>query len=704
MPRDYVKYLHTKNEENREHREHSTLLTKATGIAATALGVGLGALALKSGIVKDAGIKLGSAISNGMRSLNAYGEAVETVMQGRSVLSFLNSDVQDEIEKRLTGNLTKTYLNRSKGPMSGIASKFEQNVFNMQYIKKAVAESHITSLRQQAIFKVMREGTNYSEETIASVEKLMKNKDGWKDVHGVGGFQRYLHGHDVDTEKLGQDFMKDVYDMINRTRPEEYGAWAPTYLGSDYSKVAIDKHIANLHHNVEKDVIAKFIEENNNSTFGKLMKSQSDYRHLTVDEAMKMHDNGHNIFNNIKLPEYAEDGTGKLVETGNMAPFDAASEIKELMKRHSELGKSMIDPGIYTNGTEIEDIRGTIEGMGKAVGFLANNFQLPFVKINPLRLFHYITAEGFATAPEMALLKAGTRQPLITGSAEELSNDIIVAGSKAYDITTGQLVKDNIDLASAQYGIFPRILSNMMGIGQKEAGEGFVGAFKKIFDVGMQNQDVELVRGLKGVTKFFDPEWVRNQYYAAKTVNAFGVAKEVTLPEAANKSFFDQMYKAMSDNVTSLDYQTLQALNPMISEQFSYLTDDAGKMLDLTMSSQDDVISVLNKMIAHNKDSKSSSMQRLRGFFTEYTNNPEAFFSSRTAVNQAEPYFGAFTKNETNLVSKVDMARRAIHQEMIYQMEASGGFNVSDLVKDNIISGESQKSLNELLGLLRFLN
>lgn len=159
---------------------------------------------------------------------------------------------------------------------------------------------------------------------------------------------------------------------------------------------------------------------------------------------------------------------------------------------------------------DIANLKPFYNSISDFVNSLANDFQIPFVGINPIKLFNF-NAPFKDKPPIFEILKKGSIQPVITGSAKPLDFDMFFINGRVYGgiiDENGKIVYDfvnpiatNMVLKSTRAGLNTeaRYLKEMAGLSMrtvKEPGmeEPLRRAWYKIaeiLDVGFQDKPTE---------------------------------------------------------------------------------------------------------------------------------------------------------------------------------------------------------------------
>lgn len=206
---------------------------------------------------------------------------------------------------------------------------------------------------------------------------------------------------------------------------------------------------------------------------------------------------------------------------------DMTLHYSRMMKNKPELGELVLDSGLFIDKStnDFVDIRHVGENLQRRLKYFSNDFEIPFVKLNPLRLLHMQSIQMAKDAPFFKTFTRGAYDPILSGGREPLTGDYFVAGDKVFDIATREMVKDNVYLASAKYGVIPKALYTMAGYERESVTEirKKAGWLRNTFDFGMQEYEDEFSKLYKAITKGSNPDWAVNR--AQPMLNAAYIKK-----------------------------------------------------------------------------------------------------------------------------------------------------------------------------------
>lgn len=182
--------------------------------------------------------------------------------------------------------------------------------------------------------------------------------------------------------------------------------------------------------------------------------------------------------------------------------------------------------------TDTRDFRAAVAGIMDSV---SDDFTVPFVKINPIRMMYFNKFSSLNKPPEFAILSGRTRQPAITKGFDSLKSDHVYVGGNVFDLRDPEkAVAENVRLVEGKMGPVARYYRNMMGLttAKFQKPNDFWGKIRynvgQTLDVGFQDEpigrDISLnfTRGNQQweMPNFYDPTtWP--SYLAKKVHNKF---------------------------------------------------------------------------------------------------------------------------------------------------------------------------------------
>jgi hypothetical protein len=232
---------------------------------------------------------------------------------------------------------------------------------------------------------------------------------------------------------------------------------------------------------------------------------KTGFRHLTLDEAL------------------ARNFT--FGDKGNVL----GQQIQEMLGIDPGFGKRAIDPLIYIDAAgRIRDLRGARQTAGSLVSRMANEFGIPFVGLNPLRMFYVDDIFSNKYKPIIKSFSGDTRQGFVTGTSKPVGNILLWANGKTFNLTGPQFdeflqgtrtsfdpIAVNTYLQSNQ-GPFARTARQVMGLSQKRYIPPASGVKRPVYnwarrlDIGFQDYQPE-GKISKAIYKKISP-WTKDRF------------------------------------------------------------------------------------------------------------------------------------------------------------------------------------------------
>ncbi|UNY39807.1 structural protein [Bacillus phage vB_BauM_KLEB27-3] len=434
--------------------------------------------------------------------------------------------------------------------------------------------------------------------------------------------------------------------------------------------------------------------------FTKMMEKQG-WKQATVEDLLMHKTGGKMDSGSIRLPK--KDGSH----------FEARmnSKLSKLMKLDPKVGDLIADPNLYVNPRgEMLDLRKAAETTWKGLAGFRDNFQIPFLRFNPLDLMHFTSFQAVKEAPQTYFMRRGTidvktgisknietvRHPMAHNQDAKvgpLGKEYVYMSGNVYDVGSGDLVETGKYLASGRFGMYPRALSGMANLHRQDYRDrGFLG---KLFDVGKQENEAVWSRMASTVTKFKDENWERNY----KTLIASGKTEEA----------YKNVYAMLEQHTTPMSDDTISHISSQVKKAYGKLDIDIENMKSpeevmTTLGKLNEATMLPNSGVVQNKE---LSLQ-INQFWAQYRNNPTEFMKNQRIKTDHMPYvpeaLSALDMHETNMIDKLDDVKRLIHQHAIAQVEfansSSSKVTVGSLVREGIRNGQLEtNAMSEVRGL-----
>lgn len=152
---------------------------------------------------------------------------------------------------------------------------------------------------------------------------------------------------------------------------------------------------------------------------------------------------------------------------------------------------------VHAETGEFADLREFRERFGGVLDSLADDFTIPFVKINPIRLLYLRQFSAAHKPPMFYLLHRETIQPAITKNTQALGRDLLFLDGQVVDIVDlDRVVTKNVRLVEGQKGPIARYYRNLVGLSTskytapKSGPRRFLYEVAQLFDVGFQDEPI----------------------------------------------------------------------------------------------------------------------------------------------------------------------------------------------------------------------
>jgi len=294
------------------------------------------------------------------------------------------------------------------------------------------------------------------------------------------------------------------------------------------------------------------------------------------------------------------------------------------------------DPLVFVNKktNEILDMRKLASVSEKGFDFLSTNFEIPFIKLNPLRLFHPVDIRESMRKPIANIYRIGEKQANITGSNQALNAPLAHINKNVYKTgSTGvELLKENVRNVSTLRGAIPRLMGKMAGHNLKPYDSTtYIGNIKRLLGLGNQD-DASMFREAKDFfAKFSNPAWERN------------------IVEKLRKGDFGSIDQTKKD---------INAISGLLNKTIASPDDELLGLLGA--GDKFDNVAIM-EMIAGIANKRNDVIGRQAGrLFDDFATNPTVFQDARRTMHNQDAIL-----SEVNVFSKIDDARKVIAKDKI---------------------------------------
>jgi hypothetical protein len=480
---------------------------------------------------------------------------------------------------------------------------------------------------------------------------------------------------------------------------------------------------------VKREIVEGYRERNSNrEDFVSKVMQNGGWRRATIND-LKHHENGDLLaqeWNAMRTP---------LVDSRKSPDGHVAARMGSKMGKMEKgfdrkFGNIVADQHLWINANgEFMDMRWMAKGGVNLADGFRNSVQVPFLRFNPLDLMHFTTWEGMRNAPKTHFKAIGTIDPALHGAVKELQHPLAhnqdaavgilgrgyvnTANGKVFDLTTGDLVKEQVYQMSARFGLGPRMMSGMANLHSRDLrGDGFLA---NLFDYkfslknmgnGRQESDTIGSRSLSTLTKFDDYEWGPNIHngMARWLDDAYNGIEEAERYGLSPESGYKLMYSQLESKTASFSYDTAKHINERVKSAYGDIGIDLMKL-----NTEEEIMSAFGRLNSAILTPNSGAVRfsskmggdlegvdkLVNSMWTKYAQNPTQFSNNQRILPNNAPYMpewlNALDMHETELVKKVDDVKRLIHMHAARQLEYAEGVTVGSLIKEGISNGALRK-------------
>lgn len=401
--------------------------------------------------------------------------------------------------------------------------------------------------------------------------------------------------------------------------------------------------------------------------FSKSMK-EAGYKHATVrdlDEAGMMDDYGRQVANS----------------QGERVDSRFQSKLNKMTSLDERFGDLAADPHVFKNSDgEILDARRMAKSTYDGLAGFKENFEIPYLKFNPLDLAQFGTYQSIREAPQNYRFKRGTTQTFLGGRTQTvdsvdpkhqdarvgvLSRDYTYTGGRAIDTVSGETAADDIYLSSARFGMTPRMAAGVGNIKERDTSQR--GPIKRLFDVGGQENDSAYRRLSDTMNKKKNPEWAPNALRRVREGAAGTTAEQV---------------------------QDFRIVHGNINKHATPMGDDTASFVDNILQDSGEDTSILGRDAMRNQEGVEQAFQRTRQRVAEkpeaartdvdnqvlqewdqMQRNPQAFWGGKRVRTNRMPEvpfpFQSYDPSDSRLINKSDDVHRLVDEWKIEEADRS---------------------------------
>lgn len=716
MSGDYKSYLEGQQHKGNENR---TGLTEIGLLAAgvTAVGLGVGTSQGRS-IIREASISASGAASrfgqtsfgSTLKDVGMGIKAVDHALDNRSLISHLKNP--SRYETRFNNSIAKSIQARNRTlqtPLKGQSTLAEEMVYKLESDVNMYANEIKRSMRYESVKGELK---NKLPSHLFDTAHAMLNQQDSKFFGSAGApeIERLMNQYSKPSKESGlhhqlkfsddkekKNFFDSVLGAVKAYQPEET-------INAKEFEATLAARKKDLYGGLQKN-----LKQKEGKYFGK------DLQALTWGEALRK-----NLLDKDSIRRPVVDKDGKSL--GIHEDANIAKEMRRLTKENPDFNNLILDPHLLVDKKgNLHDYRATEKGIYNALTGIRDNVEVPFLRFNPLDLMHWTTYQSVREAPNNYIFKRGNIDVTLSSSAKTMPNHPLAhnqdaaatpldrsyfyAGGQVKDLLSGEVIKDNVYLGSARFGMLPRALAGVGNLHNQDYSK--FGSVKKLFGFGMQEQESVYKRLASGFTKFADEDWGPNavarlfgdEMKAARALkNEDAQARIATEVYKKVHSDLDTHSKALSDDVVGV-------INNAAKQAYG----DVG--IDLTkLDTDEEVMNALGRIANTMKSGESLDDDELSGLIghlnASYVRNPVGFVNDKRILSDASPILAGmsdlFDVSQTQLITNIEDARRLVHQHAIKQIDKSTNVDVTvqDLIREAIQGGSLKKgSMDEVSDL-----
>jgi hypothetical protein len=688
------------------------------------IGTGLRAAGEFTGTIGTMGINAlarNAKLKETMEDIGTFAKSLNKAMDNKGVFSHLGNP--SRFEDRFSSALQQSLESRARGagiPFGNEDLEFETQIEELRTRARQIPNAVLESQRSHYVGEELQQKhswLNYKEDLgghLASYGSSWMHGDNLSKTGVTSFIDHVLENNKALQAKLAtnkvkkEDFVDSIYSTLDRYRDKGSAGFNESGRRQHFRDT-----VSKMKHNMWDDLIKA--NKNKRKEFNEKVMANNGYRPATVED-IAMHKNG-NLFD-FRLRSKPKRHGEPHIDTR------LKSKVNLLMKKDPRVRDMVADSNLWINARgEFLDNRWITRGAINFADGFRRTVQIPFLRFNPLDLLHFTTWEGTREAPKIAIRRMGTIDPALHGAVEEFTHPLAhnkdaavgvlarnymqTSNGNVYDLTTGDLVKQDVYQASGRFGMVPRALAGMANLHTQEYAykEGFAGFMQQLFDVGKQETVPSIKRAWSGFTKFDDPEWGQNLHNSLVSG---------ALPE---EDVYKLMFSQLEAKSTALSDDTVNYINQHIKNAYGNVGIDLTK-LDDPVETMDALGKINQAMLTRNSDiakvstKADGTMEGLDKFINDtwlkYANDRQGFLrNKRVRPNNAmymPEWMSALDMHDTEMIDKVDDVKRLVHMHALRQLEYatgdSGKVTVASLVQKGIDEGVLGKdSLKEVRNL-----
>ena len=581
-------------------------------IAAGAAAVYGGKKLVKSGALND--IITSKGLKNLVDDGRALGEFVEGYSKAVSATyrsKGLGIFTQDT-SKTIGRNLTKYLGDYSKrtGDISTESIKGVRYLAELAKQRKIFKDREISKIQQDVTRNIIKNATTDDDKSKKAADFLNKIIDKeWQDIYLGSNSRKSPNEHNFVYDKILMNVSK--YAGKSGDDVKEFEDELRNILGAikddDSFKVAGGK-------TSQESFIEKVIDSNKQLREGLARKEDSFYKNAVRDiktsldventKTGKLFDEAgleKMTFKDIlENPDLLQDQNLKTMGGTDFDPVKELNNMKEILSKeeYDDFLNTAVDTAILKNSKgDFTDLRYIGTSRNKALSWLGDTVEIPFVGIKPFKYFSMLDPSANRGGPMGYVFSRGTLMDTLTGSDSPLADDLYMMGSVVRD-SAGNIIKDNQRLvANSPHDAIGNVVRRMSG---RNVRTDDPNAFQKVTDFNMQNQASFIDKMMNKKANKEDPLSFMNIYERYVQGKKYDPSRINDIDKASIDYMLEYGYKEGRSHLKMMDSVTMGAFDPSqlglpIDKVFAQDADSLYKALSSSNNAQEVVESFLQK-------------------------------------------------------------------------------------------------------------
>ena len=662
-----------------------------------------------------------------MRDMGAFAKAMHYATDSRGALSHMKNPgrFNDRFEESLQYSLEA----RGKMKRSDIDNEAVQAVSELQDVRNAkrmVRQNTFEAHRFEYIKKELSETMPEAVEAGLN-SQLSQRGNAWfynMSHDKVEGFTNTLL---ENQDKIGfkapfvdevgkQKFQDQLFEVLSKFESRK----APGFAENPEARRRLRSVEKKMFKAADEGYIKKRTKKDD---FQSRVMANVGY-HRATNEDLKMHKDGDLLTDMTGTVKRLMEDSRKTKSKDGHVDARIGSKLSKLMEVDPRYRDLIADDHLWINARgEFLDTRWMARGGTNFLEGFRQSVQVPFLRFNPLDLMHFTTFDGTRKAPKTIFKQIGTIDPALHGSIEELKHPLAhnedarvgvlgrgymnTADGKLYDLTTGDLVKEDVYQTSGRFGMMPRA---MAGIGNLHSQDYRTRSMLgEIFDIGRQETESIQSRMASTFTKFDNPEWGRNIHNAlalGEYEEAYGIPEHLR-KGLSRESAYKLMYAQLESKTENISYDVSKYINDKISNAYGDIGIDM-----MSLNTDKEIMSALGRLntaiLTPNSgvarvttgigDELEGLDKLINSTWQKAAKNETQFMHNQRILPNNAPYMPEFLNaldmHETDLVKKTADVKRLIQMHGMRQLNyaENGKLTVGKLVQEGIDEGVLPKS------------